>query len=294
MKKTTSDKVISIVSYLSLSVLSIFCLYPLLLTLSVSLSDENTILKYGFKLIPDKFSLDAYWYIWNFSGSKILNSYGITLIVTVVGTISALLVTSMMAYTMSQPNIKYRNVISLFSYFTVIFSAGIVPWYIVCVSILHLKNTFFALFLPFLVNVFYLFLLKNYFQAIPSALVESVKIDGANDFTIFFKIVVPLSKTALLTVGFFYALQFWNDWWLPIMLISKSNLFTLQYYLFSMLTNVQALANGNNSSMASAIKLPTETVKMSVTIITIGPIIFLYPFIQKYFVKGLVVGAIKG
>lgn len=294
MTSKVSDKIFIIISYFTLGVFALLCLYPLVLTLSVSFSDENTVLLKGFKLIPEKFSSIAYQYIWDKSGDKILNSYVITLFITIIGTLFSMLVTSMLAYAMSQKYVKYRNAISLYSYFTVIFSAGIVPWYIICVNVLHIQNTFFALFIPYSVNVWYLFLMKNFFQSIPPAIIESVKIDGAGEFLIFFKIAIPLSKTAVLTVALFYALQFWNDWWLPIMLVSNSKLFTLQYYLYSMLTNVQALSNSASQGAASSIKLPTETVKMALTIITIGPVIFLYPFIQKYFVRGIVIGAVKG
>lgn len=294
MKKSFSDKIVSLVSYSILFVFSICSIYPLLLTLMVSISNENSVQLFGYKMIPKKISFETYAYLWDKSGDKILHAYSVTLIVTILGTLLSMMVTAMLAYAISQNNIKYKNAISLFAYFTVIFSAGIVPWYIVCVNILHITNTIFALFVPYLVNVWFLFLLRSYFQSIPTSLIESAKIDGANEFYTFVKIIIPLSKTAILTVSMFYALQFWNDWWLPIMLVSKKSLFPLQYYLFSILTNVQALSNSATSSVASNISLPTETVKMAVTIVTIGPIIFLYPFVQKHFVKGIMVGAVKG
>jgi putative aldouronate transport system permease protein len=294
MKESFSDRTVLLLSYVFLGLFACMCLYPLLLVLSISFSDETTVLLEGFKLIPQKISFDAYRFIWENSGVRIARSYGITLMNTVIGTLAAILVTSLMAHTMSQKHVKYRNAIALFAYFTVIFSAGLVPWYIVNVQILHLKNTLFALFLPYLINVWNLFLLRNFFQSIPSEIIESVKIDGASEITLFAKIVMPLSRSAVLTVSFFYALTFWNDWWLPIMLVTKPSLFTLQYYLFAALSNVQALANNNNLLTSSAIKLPTQTIQMAITIITIGPIIFLYPFIQKYFVKGIMVGAVKG
>jgi putative aldouronate transport system permease protein len=167
------------------------------------------------------------------------------------------------------------------------------PWYIVCVNVIHIQNSVFALFVPYAVNVWNLFLLRNYFQSIPEAINESAVIDGANQFTIFIKLVIPLSKTAVLTVAMFYAIQFWNDWWLPIMLVTNNKLFPLQYYLFSLLTSAQALSSGMSMN-ASNIRIPTETIKMATTIITLGPIVLLFPLIQKYFVKGIVIGAVKG
>ena len=287
-----SDRVVSIVSYAIVSIFSVICLYPLLLTAAVSFSDENKVQIHGFRLIPEEFSLETYKYLWDRASDSITRAYGVSVLITVVGTITAMLVTSMLAYTISQKNIKYRNAISFFCYITVIFSAGMVPWYIVCVTVLHIQNTVFALFIPYTVNVWNLFLLRNYFQSIPDAVIESARIDGANSFFIFCKLVVPLSKTAMLTVGMFYVIQFWNDWWLAIMLMTNSKLYPLQYYLYSLLTSAQALSQHSISS--SNISIPTETIKMATTMITIGPILFLYPFVQKYFVKGIMIGAVKG
>ncbi len=287
-----SDRVVSIVSYAIVSIFSVICLYPLLLTAAVSFSDENKVQIHGFRLIPEEFSLETYKYLWDRASDSITRAYGVSVLITVVGTITAMLVTSMLAYTISQKNIKYRNAISFFCYITVIFSAGMVPWYIVCVNVLHIQNTVFALFIPYTVNVWNLFLLRNYFQSIPDAVIESARIDGANSFFIFCKLVVPLSKTAMLTVGMFYVIQFWNDWWLAIMLMTNSKLYPLQYYLYSLLTSAQALSQHSISS--SNISIPTETIKMATTMITIGPILFLYPFVQKYFVKGIMIGAVKG
>jgi len=292
MQKKNSDRLLTLVTYFVIIIFALICLYPLILTLMVSFSDEHLILKYGFKIIPMKISTSAYSYLWRNSHKAILNAYTVTLIVTVVGTLASLLVTSMMAYTMSQKYVRFRNLISLYSYFTVLFSAGMVPWYIVCVKFLHINNTFGGLFLPYLINVWNLFLLKNYFQSIPGSIVESAKIDGANDLIIFFKLIIPLSKTSFLTVGLFYALQYWNDWWLSIMLITNNKLFPLQYYLYTMLSNAQAASS--NPALSGHIAIPAETLKMAVTIVTIGPIIFLYPLVQKYFVKGIMVGAVKG
>jgi putative aldouronate transport system permease protein len=291
MKQKFSDRIIALISFLVVGIFGLLCLYPILLTISVSFSDNYLVQIHGYKLIPEKFSADTYVYIFTTNAKNIFNAYKVTIFVTIAGTLLAMLVTSMMAFALSIRSLKYRNGISLFSYFTVIFSAGIVPWYIVCINILHLKDSIFALILPYSVNVFYLFLLRNYFQSIPDSIFESAKIDGANYFYIYYKIAVPLAKTALLTVGLLYSLSFWNDWWLAIMLITKKKLFPLQYYLYNIMSNVQALQQG---VATSHITLPTETAKMATTCITIGPIIFLYPFVQKYFVKGITIGAVKG
>lgn len=294
MKKNMSDKIFIISAYTFLAVFALFCLYPLLLTLGVSLSDENMVAVKGYRLIPEKFSLDTYTYLFVHSGQRIIHAYGITIFITAVGTISALLITAMMAFSLSIKTLKYRNAIAKYSNFTIIFSAGIIPWYIVCVNYLHLSNNILGLIFPYLLSVWNLFLLRSYFQAIPDSIIESAKIDGANYFQIFAKIAVPLTSTGLLTIGMMYALQYWNDWWLSIMFITKRDLFPLQYYLFNIMSNVQALTSGRVSNIGSKISLPTETVKMAVTVVAIGPIIFIYPFIQRYFVKGIMTGAVKG
>ena len=294
MKKSLSDRIFVFIAYTFLALFALFCLYPLLLTLGVSLSDENTVAVKGYSLIPEKFSLDTYKYLFINSGQRIIRSYGITVFVTSVGTVSALMITAMMAFALSIKTLKYRNIIAAYSNFTIIFSAGMIPWYIVCVNYLHFSNNILGLICPYLLSVWNLFLLRSYFQAIPDSIIESAKIDGANYFQIFAGIAVPLTSTGLLTVGMMYALQYWNDWWLSVMFITKRDLFPLQYYLFNIMSNVQALTSGRVSNIGSKISLPTETVKMAVTVVAIGPIIFIYPFIQRYFVKGIMAGAVKG
>jgi ABC-type glycerol-3-phosphate transport system permease component len=185
-------------------------------------------------------------------------------------------------------------VIAFICNFTSIFSAGLIPWYVVCVNWYGLRNSVLALILPAMFSVWYMFLMRTYFRAISPSLYDAAKIDGAGHMTIFFRIALPLSLTALLTVGLMYALNYWNDWWHALMFIDDRNLYPLQYYLYSIMSNVNAVSSGRVPSGAAAnIRLPAETVKMAVTIITIGPIIFLYPFIQRYFVKGIMMGAVK-
>ena len=294
MKSNLSDRILAIFAYIFLALFAVFCLYPFLLTLGVSFSEENLVKIHGYKIIPEKFSLNTYYYLFSENGARILKSYGITILTTTVGTLVALLITGLMAFALSIKTLKYRNIIAAYSNLTIIFSAGMIPWYIVCVNYLHLSNNLLGLICPYLLNVWNLFLLRNYFQGIPDSVIESAKIDGVNYFQIFVRIAVPLSSTGLLTVGMMYALQYWNDWWLSIMFITKRNLYPLQYFLFSIMSNVQALTSGKVRDIGSKVSLPTETIKMAVTIITIGPIIFLYPFVQKYFVKGIMSGAVKG
>ena len=293
-KKTFADRAVTFVAYLFIGTFGIICFYPLLLTLSVSLSSEHEVALHGYNILPQKFTLDTYRYIFLNSGTQILKSYLVTIFITVVGTFSAMIITSMVAYAISIKSLKYRNVIAFICNFTIVFSAGLIPWYVVCVNYYGLKNNILALILPSVFSVWNMFLMRTYFSSISPSLYEAAKIDGASYFAIYWKIAIPLSKTAVLTVGMMYSLQYWNDWWNALIFINDKNLFPLQYYLYTILSNVNAISSGRIPAGASAgIVLPAETVKMAITVITIGPIIFLYPLVQKYFVQGIMTGAVK-
>ncbi|WP_033165527.1 carbohydrate ABC transporter permease [Clostridium sp. KNHs205] len=292
--KSLSDRMVTTFAYTFIGLFGILCLYPLLLTLSVSLSGEQEIVKHGYSVIPQGFTFNTYLYIFINSGQKILKSYGVTIFITVAGTLGAMLITSMIAFAISIKSLKYRNIIAFLCNFTIVFSAGLIPWYVVCVNYYGLKNSILALILPSIFSVWNMFLMRTYFSGISPSLYEAAKIDGANYFRIYWEIAIPLSKTAILTVGMMYALQYWNNWWYALIFINDKDKFPLQYYLYSILSNVNAISSGRIPSGAAAnIALPAETVKMAVTIITIGPVLFLYPLVQKYFVQGIMTGAIK-
>ena len=294
IRRSSADRWAKILAYVIVGLFGLMCLYPLLLTVTVSLTPEDIIAREGYRLIPSQWTLDTYTYIFAHSGARILKSYAVTIIVTVVGTFGSMLVTCMISYAISLKELKYRNVIAFICNFISIFSAGLIPWYVVCVNWYGLRNNMLALILPSLFSVWYMFLMRTYFSAISPSLYDAAKIDGAGHMTIFFRIALPLSVTALLTVGMMYALNYWNDWWHALMFIDDRELYPLQYYLYSIMSNVNAVSSGRVPSGAAAnIRLPAETVKMAVTIITIGPIIFLYPFIQRYFVRGIMTGAVK-
>ena len=294
IRRGRSDRWARFVAYVIVGLLGLICLYPLLLTVTVSLTPEATISREGYRLIPSRWTLVAYIYIFAHSGNRILKSYIVTIIVTLVGTAGSMLVTCMISYAISLQEMRYRNVIAFICNFTSIFSAGLIPWYVVCANWYGLRNNILALILPAMFSVWNMFLMRTYFRAISPSLYDAATLDGAGHMTIFFRIALPLSITALLTVGLMYALCYWNDWWHALMFIDNRDLFPLQYYLYSIMSNVNAVSSGRIPSGAAAnIRLPKETVKMAVTIITIGPIIFLYPFIQRYFVKGIMTGAIK-
>lgn len=293
-KKSAADRFVTGFAYVFIGLFGLMCLYPLALTLSVSLSSEREVVLNGYSVLPQKFTVDTYRYIFLNSGSQIGRSYLVTILITVAGTLGAMLITSMIAFAISVRTLRYRNVIAFICNFTIVFSAGLIPWYVVCVNYYGLKNNILALILPSIFSVWNMFLMRTYFSTISPSLYEAAKIDGAGYFRIYWKIAVPLSKTAMLTVGMMYALQYWNDWWNALIFINDKKLFPLQYYLYTILSNVNAISSGRIPAGASAgLTLPAETVKMAVTIITIGPILFLYPLVQKYFVQGIMTGAVK-
>lgn len=271
-----------------------FCIFttvPFILTIIVSLTDENSVVKHGYQFIPEKFSFDAYRLI--FSGSSIFNAYGISIVVTVLGTALSLLVTTMLAYTIASPKVKYRNFIALCVFIPMIFNAGLVPWYIFVTKYLHLKDSILALILPILVSPFNVFLVRNYFRSLPPALVESAEIEGANPLYIFWKIIIPLSAPIIATVALFYSLAYWNDWNLALWLIDSRELYPLQFMLFKIQSMINYMSSQGSYGAGNS-TLPSITAQMAMVLVTIGPIILIYPFIQKYFIKGIMIGAVKG
>lgn len=271
----------------------IACIYPVLIVLGTSFTDEHAITKYGYNIIPKVFSLKAYKFI--FTGTRtMINAYGITIIATVIGTILSVLMVSIYAYPLSRKELKYRKFFTVFLFITMVFGGGMVPWYLVCTRLLHIQNSVQGLILPYLMNSFYVIVLRTFYQTtIPDAIIESARIDGANDITTFFRIVLPLSKPGLATIAIFSSIAYWNDWWLPLMLVSKTQFFNLQYLLRSIMENTQFIQAATNIPGLN-LEVPAEGMRMAICVLTIGPIILVYPFFQKYFVQGLTVGSVKG
>ena len=278
--------------YLFLLVFSVFCAVPMLLIVMVSVTDEASIIKFGYSLIPAEFSVEAYKIVFR-RGSSVLRSYTVTAFVTFVGTLLAVAITAMAAYTLANKHVKYRNAMAMFVFFTMLFHSGLVPWYVMCRN-LGLTDNVLALIIPSLLfNPFNLFLVRNFMKGIPDSLMDSAKIDGASDFRIAFAIFFPLSTPVLAAVSLFYALGYWNDWFNAIMLVDDKRLYPLQYLLLK-LRELQTLAELQMAGMGSDFTVPGESLKMATAIVTIGPIVFFYPFLQRYFVKGLIIGSIKG
>ncbi|WP_397333924.1 carbohydrate ABC transporter permease [Paenibacillus sp. YN15] len=281
------------VMYVSIAVYSALCLLPMLLVLMISITDEDAILRNGYSLFPEKFSLYAYQVIFT-GGSQVMRSYLISIFVTLAGTIAAVLITAMAGYTLANKSVRYRNGLALYFFITMIFSAGIVPWYLMNRS-LGLTNNILALIIPSLLfSPFNLFLVRNFMGGVPDSLRESATIDGANDLAIAFRIYFPLSTPVLATIALFYGLDYWNNWWNAIMLIDDKSLYPLQFMLLRLKSEISMLNEMTMLAGADDVTLPAESVKMATAVVTIGPIVFFYPYLQKYFVKGLVIGSVKG
>lgn len=293
IRRSRGDLLFKILCVFFVALFAALCLYPLLLVLGVSFSNETDVLKYGYALFPRRFSIDTYRYIFLQSGSRITDSYGVTILTTAVGTVCSLLVTGMISFALSIKQLRYRKVIAFLCNFTIIFGAGLIPWYMVCTKLLGFNNSLKGLIMPSMFSVWYMFMLRTFFSDIPPSLYESATLDGAGYFGTFWRIAMPLSKTGLLTIGLMYALNYWNNWWNALFFIDRKELFPLQYLLYNVLSNANAIKGGRIPAGVGNIKVPAETVKMSLTIITIGPIVFLYPFVQKYFVSGIMSGAVK-
>lgn len=292
MKKIyNSDKTLEIVFVILISVYCLLALIPFWLVIINSLSDETIFLREGYQLLPRKFSLGAYKMI--LYTNTVFNAYKVTLFITVVGTSLSLVMSSMMAYGLSSRMVKYRNKIAFFVFFTMLFNGGLVPFYILVTTYLRLTDSLWSLILPVLINPWNMFLLRNFFKTIPESIPESARIDGANEIYIMFRIILPLSLPALATIGLFYALAYWNEWFRAFLFIYDRKKFPLQYLIMEMLSNIRgAIQDGNQIQINSVV--PAYTSRLATSVVTIGPIIFLYPFLQKYFVKGLTVGSVKG
>ncbi|GHU65882.1 sugar ABC transporter permease [Clostridia bacterium] len=278
--------------YAFVALFTLFCFLPFWVVVINSFAAEEVLRVEGYRLIPSKFSLFSYRYL--FDGRQIYSSYLVTVSVTLAGTVLSLLISSMFAYTLAHPRVKYRGILSFLTYFTTIFGANMVGSYILIANWLHMKDTIFALILPMLLNPFNAFILVAFFRTLPIELSEAATVDGANDAYIFFRLVWPISTPALATVALLYALQYWNDFWLALMYIDNYKLHPLQIMIRQMISSLRASAYIGNTRTNYQQITPYFGLQLSTVCLTIGPIILLYPLLQRYFVTGLTIGAIKG
>ena len=292
VRKSRGEILFEIVVYAIAALFYIYCLFPFAIILGSSFETESNFAVYGFPIIPKDFTLQAYKMV--LGDSQIFKAYGVTIFTTAVGTLFSMLLTISMAYPLSLKKIKFRNAITFFVYFTMLFGGGLVPTYLLISKTLNMKNNIFVLILPVAFSAWNMFLMRNFFAGIPHELSESAYVDGANDFQILRKIILPVSVPGIATLSLFYALGYWNQWFNAMLYIEDTNLFPLQYLLMRMLRNVDAMREMARTTGMSVGDLPTNSLRMATTVVAIGPIVLLYPYVQKYFTSGLTVGAIKG
>ncbi len=293
IRQGLENTTLKLVSYIIVGAFALLCLFPFALMVTSSFMVEKEIVTEGYKLFPKAFTTNAYEFLFQ-NPQKLVDAYKITFFITVVGTVFGLFLMSMAGYVLNRKDFKYRNFFSFFIYFTTLFSGGMIPNYILMVKYLHLKDNALAMILPGIMSAWSIFLMRNFMKSIPDSLYESATIDGAGDFRIYWQIFIPLAVPSLATIGLFLALGYWNEWYNAMLYIQSADKFPLQYFLQKMVnqTNVQTLIN--KGVVFDISKLPTQSIKMATAVIATGPIVLLYPFVQRYFIGGLTVGAVKG
>ena len=296
-KKINSAKIFHAAAFLILLILAIVCILPIILIVVASFTDETTLLADGYRFFPKKYGLEAYVYLWKQS-VMMFRAYKISISVTVIGTLISLVLSTMFAYPLSRKDFKYRNFFSFFVFFTMLFSGGIVPSYMVWTKFFHIKDTIWALIIPsYLMNAFNILLIRNYYtNNIPDALIEAARIDGASEFLTFRRVIIPLSVPVIATVGLFTGLAYWNDWINGLYYINDPSLYSIQNLLIRLMNNIQYLNSGAAAGVVSGgtSTLPSTSVRMAIAVVGVIPVVIAYPFLQKYLIRGTVIGAVKG
>jgi len=291
------DKLQQTLMHLFMILLVLCCILPFLLMVIASFTEEATLTRNGYSFFPEALSLETYRYIIRSAGT-IFRGYLMTIIVTVIGTGCNLLLTILFAYPLSRKDLPYRGILSFFLFFTMLFNGGLVPTYMMYANTFHIKNTVFALIIPSLMmNAFYVIMMRSFFSAsIPDSLIEAAKLDGASEMKILGRVILPLSKPMVVTLVLMVGLGYWNDWMNGLYYVTEQKLFTIQMILNNMINNIEFLTR--NASMlgtaASNMKIPQVGIRMGIAVIAVLPILIIYPFLQKYFVKGIVIGGVKG
>lgn len=294
VKKGKAEIAFDVITYVFLTLGSIICVLPFIIILSGSFTDDYTIVTQGYSVLPRNFTLAAYKTIFK-APKDILQAYKMTFYYTIVGTGLGLLMITLTAYVISRKEFKYRNTVSFLIYFTSIFGGGMIPWYLMYANVLGLKGSTFAIWFPALMSPFLVILMRTFISgSVPDAITESAKIDGAGHLTIFFKIVLPVLGPGLATVGLFLALGYWNDWYRSSMFSTNSETWELQFYLYDLLNATTAMKQMAQNASLSTADLPTQSVKLAMAVVATGPVLLFYPFVQRFFVSGITVGAVKG
>lgn len=273
------------------------CIFPFIFVIVISLTDEKALQLNGYELLPAQWSTDAYQYLIQ-DGGQLLRSLGVTIMITVIGTLITVFMTGTYAYVLSRASFPYRKFFTFYLFFTMLFAGGMVPSYLVMTKMLGLKNTIWALILPLAFSPYNVIILRTFFKkSIPESIVESAKMDGCSEFRVFFQIVLPLAIPGVATIGLFSSLGYWNDWFNALLYIDTNKLIPLQYLLMKIQNSMEFLANNNDITLAQqqAIQnsLPQESTRMAMVVVATLPIAIVYPFFQKYFVQGLTIGGVK-
>jgi len=293
IKTPVSTTVFNLFGGVVLVTTALLCLVPFVLLISASFTSDRSIAFDGFRFIPGEVSFEAYRIL--FRNPVIIGrAYYVSIFVTVTGTLIGLLVTAAAAYPLSRSYFKYRFQFSFYFFFTTLFNGGILATYIFMVRYLNLSNTYAALILPPMIQVFFLLIMRTFMAGIPESIIEAAKIDGANEYLIFFKLILPLSTAPLATIGLFLALGYWNDWFNAMLYVNRPEMYPLQYMLHNMLTAAEAIGRLAQLAEIRAVDTPTRSLRMAMTVIATGPILLVYPFVQRYFIKGITLGSVKG
>ena len=293
VKLGVSDIVIRTFGYILTSFYALACIFPFLIILGSSFTSESYLNRYGVQLIPHEFTLEAYKAVTK--SGLIWKSYILTIAITAVGTLIGLSIIAMTGYALQRRDFPFRNVISFYIYFTSLFAAGLAPYYLLMTQTYKLKDSYFAVLLPLLMSPWLIILMKNFVKSIPHEITESGKIDGAGDMRIFVSLILPMLKPALATIGLFMALGYWNEWYQSsLFLSSRVDVKPLQYMLYETVNSTEALKQTVAGQYITVTDIPSNTVKMATAMLATGPIVLLYPFVQRYFISGITVGAVKG
>lgn len=287
------EKGLQMIYHIIMIIFSVIFIAPLLLVVAVSISSENSIIENGYRFIVQEYDLSAYKYVW--SSSKVLfRAYGVTLLFSTLSMVFSVICMSLAAYPLSRDITPGRQAVSFYFYFTMLFSGGLVPVYILITQYLHLDNTIWVYIIPGLVSPWYVFMMRTSFQGIPKEIIESAYMDGASEFRIYSQFILPLSKPILATVALFIFLARWNDWYTCMLYIDKDELTSLQYLMQRIILDIQLLQESDYARSMGVAEVPGESVRMAMAVLVAGPALFIFPFFQKYFTKGMTVGSVKG
>ena len=295
-RQSAGDNILHVLFHIVMIFLAFMCVYPFLVIIGTSFATRESIVNSGYRLIPTSASLDAYRSIFA-NPKQLVNAYVVTVFTTVVQTFGGLTLTSTYGYVLSRKDYPYRKFLAFYIFFTMLFNGGLVPTYILISKWLGLQDTIWALIIPGMCSAWNIMLMKGFFQSIPSALIESAKIDGAGEFRIFLQIIVPLSKPAFATLGLLMVLTGWNEWYYSLLYITDESKVKLQYLLMVIMRNIEFLNSAEGQQIANISieqEIPSQAVRMAMCVLATGPILCIFPFFQKYFSKGLTVGSVKG